>query len=131
MRTISVRDRDILRRLAARKAEIAGDAVNLERRDAWHRLDQGEDTRPMILAEPWGVRDDVRPLTDSVLSCEDDWARALEWGLRAEIWQFETLGDDHVVEPWINLNWQVNVSNYGVKVVQHLAEGEGNLGART
>ena len=124
------RDVDVLRRLAERKLEIAQDPVNLERKECWYKLDAGTDGRPMVLAEVGGIRDTVLPLPDSVLSCEDSWAQGVERGLRMEIYQFEVLRDDHVVEPYIKTNWKVQTSDYGVQAVQHHADNEGHLGAR-
>jgi hypothetical protein len=128
--TLPQRDIDLLRRLAERKAEIAQDPVNLERSELWYKLDAGTDGRPMILAEAGGVRDQVPPLPDSILECEDSWARQIEKALRFEIYQFDVLRDDHVVEPYINTNWKVQVSDYGVQVVQHTSDNEGTMGAR-
>ena len=123
-------DLDILRRLAERKAQIAADPANLERKRLWYKHDAGQSERPMILAEFGGIRDKVKPLPDSILECRDPWARGLEHGMRAEIYQFEELRDDHVVEPWINIGWKVQIGDYGVEVVQHHADNEGHLGAR-
>ena len=38
---LSKNDRDALRELARRKAEIAADPVNVEHRDLWYALDEG------------------------------------------------------------------------------------------
>jgi hypothetical protein len=128
--TLSQRDRDILRRLAARKVEIAHDPANLERKDLWYRLDAGTNGRPMVLAEIGGIRDKVLQLPDSVLECEDQWARGVERGFRFEIYQFEVLQDDHVVEPYLCAGWHVKTSDYGVQAVQHHPTFDGPLGAR-
>jgi hypothetical protein len=122
-------DLDTLRRLAARKAEIAATPTNRERRDLWYQHDAGTGGRPMVLAEFGGVRDRTRPLDEGVLQCQDPWARGIEWGLRAEIFQFEVLQDDHVVEPWISTNWQVSSSDYGVRAVRQRPDNDGHLGA--
>ncbi|MHC4885714.1 MAG: hypothetical protein ACYTGH_11590 [Planctomycetota bacterium] len=117
--TISASDRETLRALAERKAEIAEDPVNLERRQAWLDLDGGKASRPMILAEIGGLSDETHPCGRDRLVCEGDAARSLEHRLRAEIYQFEELKDDHVVEPTLTHNWQVAISDYGVEVVKH------------
>lgn len=122
-------DIDILHRLAERKVEIAQEPVNLERKKLWYKHDRGTNERPMILAEVGGVRDQVLPLPDSILECEDSWARSVEKMLRFEIYQFDILKDDHVVEPYINTNWKVEASDYGVQMVQYNAENEDKMGA--
>ena len=124
-------DIDILRGLAERKVAIAQDPVNEERRRAWYALDSGEDDRVMVLAEHGGIRDEKRPTSGIVCECTDDWARGVESGLRTEIWRFEELKDDHVVEPVLNVNWQVSKSGYGVEVVMHRSEDQTRMGSRT
>lgn len=122
-------DIDILQRLAERKAEIAQDPVNLERKKLWYQHDRGTSERPLVLAEVGGVRDRILPLPDSILECEDSWARRIESELRFEIYQFDVLKDDHVIEPYINTNWEVAVSDCGVRAVQHTSENEVTMGA--
>lgn len=123
-------DVDVVRRLAERKRQLADDPVNRERRDLWYRHDSGTTGRPMVLAEVGGIRDASHPLDGLPVECEHPWARGVERGLRTEIWQFEELRDDHVVEPYACAGWQVQVSGYGVDVVQHQPDFDGTLGAR-
>lgn len=120
-----------VRALAEQKCRLAADPVNLERRDAWYSHDAGPGGRPMVLAEVGGIRDHCHPLDSLEAACQHPWTRAVERGLRAEIWQFEQLRDDHVIEPWDNVGWQVQVSGYGVEVVQHQPDFDGTLGARS
>jgi hypothetical protein len=40
------------------------------------------------------------------------------------------LKDDHVVEPFVNVNWRVNAGDYGVQAVQHQTDNDGRLAAR-
>jgi hypothetical protein len=128
--TVSNSDRDVLRRLAARKIAIANDPVNVERRKAWLALDAGRNDRVMVLAEDGGVRDPKRPCAVDTLQCEGEWARGVEWGLRHEIALFEELQDDHVVEPFINVGWKVSTSNYGVDPVVHQGGDNEHMGSR-
>lgn len=128
---LSRHDLDILHRLAERAAAIAEHPDNVERRNAWYALDGGSDRRPIVIAEFEGVqRDKPSPLPDSDLECEDDWARRYERQLRANIYRFEVLRDDHVFEPYIQLGWRISKSNYGVEPVQHYGDNEGHLGSR-
>ncbi len=127
---LAPRDRDILRQLGARKAEIALHPVNEERRRAWLALDCGEGDRVMVLAEHGGIRDARRPFSGDRLECVDGWARSVEAGLRADIWLFEQLQDDHVAEPWLNAGWQVSCSDYGVQAVVHQGGDATHMGSR-
>lgn len=127
----SQHDADILRRLAERKVVISQNPVNEERRRAWYCLDSGQDDRVMVLAEHGGVRDAVKPVPDDILECTDDWARGIEKELRNEIYQFEELKDDHVVEPVVNVRWKVALSNYGVEAVVHYGGDDTYMGSRS
>ena len=128
---VAAADVDIIRRLAERKVAMAHDPVNLERKRLWYAMDAGEsDARPMVLAEFESVQDETSPLPDSVLECVDPWARSVERGLRVEQYRFDVLQDDHVVEPWIQTNWQLVVSDYGVRRVEHVGDNNGRLGSK-
>ncbi len=124
-------DREVLRELAARKLSIANDSRNLERKRLWLSMRDGVQVRPLILAEDGGVRDPRRPFEPS-LQCQDEWARGVERGLRWEIWRFETLNDDWVVEPFMDLRWEVAVSpTFGVEKIDHVVENDGAMTARS
>ena len=92
---IDPKDVTVLRGLAARKAAIADDPVNVERRRLWYAVDAGAAERTMVLAEAWVAFDD---LPEAELECREDWARELEHALRLDIFVFDTIQDDHVVE---------------------------------
>ncbi len=125
---LNARDLDILRRLAARKAEMAADPANTEKRDKWYAFDEGADPGPMVLLETGGIQPGV--IAPDSLQCEDKWARGIEQGLRAEIFQFETVKDDSVVSPYWPVNWRVERSGYGVQSTPHRADNDGRLGAK-
>ncbi|MCP4755397.1 MAG: hypothetical protein GY866_31420 [Proteobacteria bacterium] len=122
-------DIDILRGLAEKKAEIAQSAINQERKRLWYAHDEGTGGRPMILAEAFEVWQEIFP--DDYLKCEEDWAKGIEAGLRFEIYQFEELKDDHVVEPCHNVGWVTEVSDYGVQPVEHNTDSLAKLTSKT
>jgi hypothetical protein len=124
-------DIEILRRLAERKVQIVADPVNEERRQAWYALDSGSGDRPIILIERNGIRDPRKPCPDDRLECVDEWARGIEMALRDEIYNFEEIRDDHVVEPFFNTGWQVARSGYGVQAVVHRAEDVELMGSKS
>ena len=66
----------ILRDLYRRKREIAGDPIMEERRMLWKELHSLHRTRPMILAETQGVRDELVPV--STLQCQQDQRRGVQ-----------------------------------------------------
>ena len=129
--SILAHDKDVLRRLAERKAEIASDPINAERRTAWLALDSGKEGRVMVLAEHGGIRDPRKPFTVDRLECRGEWARGMETALRAEALLFEELRDDHVVEPVMNVGWQVRASHFGVEPVVHQGGDAEHMGSRS
>ncbi len=129
--TCSDHDRSILRALGERKAAAAETKENAERRAAWYRHDEGPGGRPMVLAEIGGIRDEKRPVSEADLECRGEWARRLEWGLRTELYQFDVLRDDHVIEPWMNVGYRVEIGDYGVQPVVHSGDRDGKMGARS
>lgn len=126
---ISNHDKKILRDLAKRKADLANHQLNVERKKAWYALHDLKPIRPMILAEWGGIRDKNKPF-DPHLTCSEEWVRNIERNLLAEIWVFESLRDDHVIEPYIEMNWFVECSDYGVQADVQEGNNDGGLGAR-
>lgn len=121
-------DAAVLRQLARQKLETAHHPLNEERRRLWHALDAGRPERPMVLAEAWAAFEllpEFRP------QCTAPWAQELERQMKFELYQFERLRDDHVVEPRVTYNWHVTSGNYGVEVKQHYAHRvSGNISSR-
>lgn len=110
-------DIDILKHLAGRINEISGCPENVERRNAWYNLHDLHASRPMILIEAGEV---VRLADfDKRLQCSEPWAREIEFQFRYVIWRFEELMDDAVVEPFIEMQWRVDISDFGVKSIRH------------
>jgi hypothetical protein len=125
-------DVEVLRALAVRTMAIAAHPLNIERKGLWYRHNSLQRTRPLVLAEIQGCLDELYAARRLELICINPWARSVELVMRKEIYEFEVLQDDHVVEPWLNLNWIVRTtslvdeSELNVKVPQT----GGRLGAR-
>jgi hypothetical protein len=97
---ITKEDRKILRDLAKRVAEIAELPIMEERRNMWKQHNQLRRVRPMILVFPEGSWRELLP--ESVLQCQEEFARQIEWELRRRIYQYENIHDDSVIEKkWI------------------------------
>ena len=93
-------DRGILRELARRVADIAGEPTMAERRQMWIEHNSLRSTYPMMLIFPEGAW--VELLPDASLQCEDERAREIERNLRIRIYGYEHFQDDTVVEKeWI------------------------------
>ncbi|MCS7048115.1 MAG: hypothetical protein NZ483_02310 [Verrucomicrobiae bacterium] len=124
MENISLRDREILRGLAARVRAIADSEECRRRREWWRRHNSLQGDRPMILAFPEGAW--VELLPDSVLQCEDPKLRRWEWSLRERIYTWEVIKDDQFLEPWFNIGWQVQIGNYGFDIPMHYGDQRGS-----
>ncbi|MFA4943817.1 MAG: hypothetical protein WC789_03855 [Lentisphaeria bacterium] len=131
----SAHDRNLLRDLARQRQAAAASPLNQERKRLWYALHDGSPVRPMILAESGGVCDHRRPFPGAPnenpeLQCTDPWARGVEHQLRYDLWRFQVLQDDFVLEPAFNLAWKTSFTNFGVEPVVHQLEGD-SLTARS
>jgi len=124
---VNTEDISILRGLCRRQGEIAQDPIMAERRWLWKQHSALRSMRPMFLAETSGVLDECVPI--SSLRCTEPWARDLERGLRDLVYRYEQVGDDFVVEPWINIGWDVSLGDYGVEVAKVRADNGERLGS--
>lgn len=118
-----------LRELAKRKLEIAHDPANLERKQAWYNYDSGENDRVMVIAEFLGIVDANKPIPLENYKCKHPLASYYEQLMMEEIYNFESLKDDHVIEPVIRSKWEHSISDFGVEVVIHSAGDEVTKGA--
>ncbi|MCX6930110.1 MAG: hypothetical protein NT154_43900 [Verrucomicrobia bacterium] len=126
--TISAKDRNIIRGLAAQWKDHASDPVMAERKRLWQALHDLAPVRPMILFETGSVDGFVMP---SELLCEDPFLRAVERNMRETVRHAGEVGDDVVVEPYFRFGWQMALPDFGVNVEQKpalMGDGETSLG---
>jgi len=98
---ITRKDKQLLRDLARRVAEIASLPIMSQRRSMWRRHNRLQRVRPMILVFPEGSWPELIP--ESSLQCETRTGREMELNLRKRIFYHERLRDDTVIEK----NWTV------------------------
>jgi hypothetical protein len=111
-KTISQHDRDIIRDLARRLAEIARDPAQDEKLELWRRLNALDPVRPMVLL----INDTWHETGDQIeCKCEGNLARDHENLLRKKIYQAEHMNDDTVVLPEIELPLVIHTSEYGIE----------------
>ena len=125
MLNFKTEERNLLRELAARVAEIASNSKHSENADMWTRHNDLGRGRPMVLVFPEGSWRELLP--DTVLQCENDVARKIEHGFRMQIYHAEYLRDDNPIENIFNVPVNVNVSEYGLKC--NLTKSEQSTGA--
>jgi hypothetical protein len=116
-------DREILRSLAARWAELAALPVMAERKRQWTALKDLRAERPMVLFETWTIEDYV---AEAELECRSELARRAERRMREVIRQAQEIGDDYVVEPSFPIFWEISHDGYGVDLrAEHAVDSQG------
>lgn len=114
MTPMTANDRNILRELARRVAEIAALPAQEETRAAWRALNALRPARPMVYIDqiPWHEMDVDGELANR---CADPFCAGLEAGLRQTLYRWRHLPADMVVEPWIGVPKAIRDSGYGLK----------------
>lgn len=107
------RDKQILRDLAAKVAEIGHHPRQAERRKMWKRHNALRKTKPMVLVFPEGAWGEILP--DDKLQCTDGLARGIERHLREKVYYWEHLRDDNVIEPWIKVGLVWRTTGWGLE----------------
>ncbi len=95
-------DRRIIRDLAKRLAAVAADPAQEQRRELWrgHFSRRGTQIPVLVTYGMWNVWcQDL--FGDHAMECREAFFRAHERQIRLELFHAE-LGDDYVVEPWLN-----------------------------
>ncbi|MBI3923519.1 MAG: hypothetical protein HY318_19020 [Armatimonadetes bacterium] len=98
--SIPERDLRVLRELAKRKAEIAALPIQRERIKLWTKLNMLASIRPMvwIFEIPWNEMEVGEELK---LQCSDPLCQSLERALRHELYQWDYMPGDLVVQSFI------------------------------
>ena len=110
---ISEKERQVIRDLAFKVKKLSQLPVMAERREDWYRHNDLKSTKPMLLVFPEGGWREV--ITPSMLVCEDEHAREMEWMLRARLYRAEEINDDSVVENVWEVNKIITDSGWGLR----------------
>lgn len=103
----------VLRELAKRVLEASESPENKERIRLLYQHDTGPADRPVILSDTDGGIGMIIP--DYAPRCREQWAQSVEHGMRMVLMHHEIIRDDEPVAPWINVHWQMSISDYGVQ----------------
>ncbi len=106
-------DRDVLRTLARRVAEVAARPVMAARREAWTDHNDLMPRRPMVLVFPEGAWRELLP--EDRLVCEDPAARDAEYQLRIRLYTADHFDDDTVIENTWVVPKAITVSGWGLE----------------
>ena len=110
---VSQPDKDLLRALAEQKATIGALPVQQEKARLWTALNDLKSERPMVWINEicWNEMNVNDELT---LRCEGSWAREQELNLRRELYQWNHLPGDMVVNPWIECPLAIHSTDFGI-----------------
>jgi hypothetical protein len=106
------RDRNILRGLASRMAELASHPIEEEKKELWYAHNDLKPVRPLVFCDPEGGWTEIIP--DNRLQCSGDLARRWELFLLKEIFWGERMKDDKVIEPYFNIPYYAVESDWGM-----------------
>lgn len=122
---INARDKEILRGLALRVAEIAALPEQQQRRKHWMDHNDLKDTHPLVLCFPEGAWLECIP--EHTLQIEDPMLRSWETKLRMAIYTHDVIKDDQVTDAVWNVTWDINTTGYGVEQPVTMPAGERNV----
>jgi hypothetical protein len=105
-------EREVLRRLAGRVAELAARPIESEKRQLWFEHNQLKPTRPLIFCDPENGWNEI--ITPADLECNSQLARQWEMRLRKEVFWGEQMCDDRVIEPIFELPHCYTESDWGM-----------------
>ncbi len=107
-------DRENLRRLASRWAEIAALPAQREKAALWQRLNDQESVRPMVWINeiPWHEMNVDDELT---LRCDDPWAREQEQKMRRLLYQWDHLPGDMIISDYYPLPLVIHSTRFGIQ----------------
>ena len=113
--TMSKPDRQLVRDLAQRCAEIAADPYQPETAQLWTRLNRLERTRPLVL-----LHDATQHETGDRVTCTADGpaARQIEPTLRHRIWRWENMRDDSIWPNTYEVPIAVHITDHGIELNQ-------------
>ena len=106
------REKNALRRLAAKVAELAARPIEEEKKRLWTLHNDLHPTRPLVFCDPENGWNEIIP--QDQIQCESALFRMWEMSLRKEVFWGENMRDDRVIEPYFNIPWQASDSGYGL-----------------
>jgi hypothetical protein len=117
---VSGKDREILRELGKRIAEIAALPIQKERAKLWEAHDGVRMTRPLVVVfqEPWHELDVDGELT---LRTEGDFCRGIENHLRQTLYKWNHMQGDMTVDGVLYSPYAIEDTDFGISEVVDIA----------
>ncbi len=128
---LPIADVRTVRELAARVAELAALPVQQERIREWEALNGLRPERPMAMIDeiPWHeLAGDVPGGDDLVVTSTHPFAFDLETRLRRELYRWNHLRVDMVVEPYVDIKKVIDRPGWGIRIAEDtIDQGAGNV----
>lgn len=107
------KEKEVLRQLGGRIAEIAALPIHKEKAVLWQKMNDLEQERPMVWINeiPWHEMNVNEELT---LQTVHPWARELEQSLRRTIYQWEHLPCDMIVNDYLDCPIVYSTTDFGI-----------------
>lgn len=122
--SISKEDREILKGLAEKVAEIAQSPEMEQTRNLWKEHNMLQKTRPVIFCDPENGWNEI--ITETEMKCKGNIARRWEMDLRKEIFWGGVMGDDKPIDRFFDVPYTVSPDNWGVEAVYHQIDSLGS-----
>jgi len=123
---ISLKDRETLRTLASRYMAYAFCEENDEKRELWKKLNALNMQKPLITIHqvPWHEMD-----VDGFLHCTvtDPYFREVENELRRQIYSWEHMRADMVLNPYISIPRPIRNTGFGISTIRAKHERESHV----
>jgi hypothetical protein len=108
-------ERDYLREMAKRQAEIAALPLMDTRKQLWYDLNDGRPgARPPVIIETWTFDRDFMP--PAIFQTESEVGRQIERRLLRNIRNHELIDDDKVIPDTFDIGWFVDIDEFGVTI---------------
>lgn len=105
-------ERQLLRDLARRVAEIAALPIQQEKRQLWFGLCRLQPVRPMLLVFPEDSWNEIIP--PAAMTIQDPFWAQQEWYLRHLIYRHQHIRDDFVIQPEVYVATLIQRSDWGL-----------------
>jgi hypothetical protein len=122
----------VVRELAARVAEIAALPVQQERIREWEALNGLRPERPMAMIDeiPWHelVAPGLPGADELAMATSHPFARELETKLRRELYRWNHVRVDMVMEPYVDIKKVINRPGWGIRITEDtIDQGSGSV----
>lgn len=120
---ITNKDREILRKLAYRVAEIAEKKEQKEKENLWRKMNDLKMDCPVVAVYPERAWKEL--ILEKEYACSNAFLQGFERALRYQIFQYEHIGDDRVITADFTIPWEVKRENMGIEIKSIASKSEG------